>query len=152
MLHFPEDPAEPKLARERLALDEFMELQFRIQKRRKLFQLKARAMPCGGDNRLIRPLLKGLGFKLTAAQTGVLREIRKDMSGNHPMRRLLQGDVGSGKTVVAAYARMVEELRISLFAQEVKTAFPVSAKRLDQAWEEVRGMVRLAGPTPHRPR
>jgi ATP-dependent DNA helicase RecG len=43
-----------------------------------------------------------LGFKLTAAQTEVLRQLRKDLSGAHPMRRLLQGDVGSGKTVVAA--------------------------------------------------
>ncbi len=65
--------------------------------------MKARALPCGGqENRLIRPFLGRLGFKLTRAQTEVLRELRKDMSGTHPMRRLLQGDVGSGKTVVAA--------------------------------------------------
>src|SRR5262249_22673976 len=43
-----------------------------------------------------------LGFKLTKSQTVVLQQMRKDMSGQHPMRRLLQGDVGSGKTVVAA--------------------------------------------------
>jgi hypothetical protein len=47
-------------------------------------------------------VLARLGFKLTAAQTKVLREIRGDMGGAHPMRRLLQGDVGSGKTAVAA--------------------------------------------------
>ena len=50
----------------------------------------------------MKPFLAQLGFKLTAAQTNVLREIRADMGGAHPMRRLLQGDVGSGKTVVAA--------------------------------------------------
>jgi ATP-dependent DNA helicase RecG len=59
-------------------------------------------LPCGGNNRLIKPFLARLGFKLTDAQTKVLREIRQDMGGAHPMRRLLQGDVGSGKTAVAA--------------------------------------------------
>src|SRR5258706_7768999 len=50
----------------------------------------------------MKRFLARLGFKLTEAQTKGLRELRKDMSGRHPMRRLLQGDVGSGKTVVAA--------------------------------------------------
>src|SRR5438270_181618 len=58
--------------------------------------------PCPGDNHLIKPFLARLGFKLTEAQTKVLRELRQDMNGQHPMRRLLQGDVGSGKTAVAA--------------------------------------------------
>src|SRR4029077_1008231 len=66
------------------------------------FETKAQALPCRGDNHLIKPFLAKLGFKLTEAQTKVLRELRQDMSGEHPMRRLLQGDVGSGKTVVAA--------------------------------------------------
>ncbi|HSU55423.1 MAG TPA: ATP-dependent DNA helicase RecG, partial [Candidatus Dormibacteraeota bacterium] len=48
------------------------------------------------------PFLRALGFKLTEAQTKVLREFRQDMSSKLPMRRLLQGDVGSGKTAVAA--------------------------------------------------
>jgi ATP-dependent DNA helicase RecG len=102
LLHFPENEADGELARQRLALDEFIELQRRIQLRRRNFQAKARALPCGGDNHLIKPFLAALGFKLTEAQTRVLRDLRKDMSGPHPMRRLLQGDVGSGKTVVAA--------------------------------------------------
>ena len=91
-----------ELARRRLALDEFIELQRQIQRRRRNFETKARALPCRGDNHLIKPFLARLGFKLTAAQTKVLRELRQDLSGPHPMRRLLQGDVGSGKTVVAA--------------------------------------------------
>jgi len=101
LLHFPETEADIGLARQRLALDEFLELQLRIQLRRRNFEAKARALPCAGDNRLIRPFLARLGFKLTEGQTRVLRDLRKDMSGPHPMRRLLQGDVGSGKTVVA---------------------------------------------------
>ncbi len=102
MIHFPEALTDVELARRRLALDEFVDLQMQIQSRRKNFEAKARALPCGGDNRLMKPFLARLGFKLTNAQTKVLREIRADLGGAHPMRRLLQGDVGSGKTVVAA--------------------------------------------------
>src|ERR1019366_3027851 len=102
MIHFPEELTDVEIARQRLALDEFIELQVQIQTRRKNFESHATALPCGGNNRLIKPFLARLGFKLTDAQTKVLREIRKDMGGAHPMRRLLQGDVGSGKTAVAA--------------------------------------------------
>lgn len=102
MIHFPEELTDVEFARQRLALDEFVELQIQIQSRRKKFEANATALPCSGDNRFIKPFLAQLGFKLTAAQTWVLREIRADMGGAHPMRRLLQGDVGSGKTAVAA--------------------------------------------------
>ena len=102
MIHFPEELTDVEIARRRLALDEFVELQIQIQSRRKKFEALSKALPCGGDNRLMKPFLAQLGFKLTGAQTGVLKEIRADMGGAHPMRRLLQGDVGSGKTVVAA--------------------------------------------------
>ena len=101
MIHFPEELADVEIARRRLALDEFVELQIQIQSRRKRFEALSKALPCGGDNRLMKPFLAKLGFKLTGAQTSVLKEIRADMGGPHPMRRLLQGDVGSGKTVVA---------------------------------------------------
>src|SRR5438093_3492590 len=102
LLHFPETPDQPEVARRRLALDEFIELQRQVQLRRRNFETKAQSLPCAGDNHLIKPFLARLGFKLTEAQTKVLRELRRDLSGPHPMRRLLQGDVGSGKTVAAA--------------------------------------------------
>jgi ATP-dependent DNA helicase RecG len=107
MIHFPEELTDVEIARRRLALDEFVALQLQIQARRKKFEMASKALPCGGDNRLIKPLLAALGFKLTDAQTKVLREIRADLRGAHPMRRLLQGDVGSGKTVVAACAALM---------------------------------------------
>ncbi len=118
MIHFPEELTDVEIARRRLALDEFVELQIQIQSRRKKFEANAKALPCGGDNRLMKPFLAQLGFKLTEAQTKVLREIRADMGGPpspkgfgaasaHPMRRLLQGDVGSGKTVVAACSALM---------------------------------------------
>lgn len=106
-LHFPEQEADAEAARQRLALEEFVALQATLQRRRQALETKARALPCGGDNRLMRPFLARLGFKLTDAQTAVLRQIRADLSGPHPMRRLLQGDVGSGKTVVAACAALM---------------------------------------------
>jgi ATP-dependent DNA helicase RecG len=107
MIHFPEELTDVEIARRRLALDEFVELQLQIQSRRKKFEANVKAIPCGGDNHLMKPFLSRLGFKLTESQTHVLREIRTDMSGAHPMRRLLQGDVGSGKTVVAACSALM---------------------------------------------
>ena len=106
-LHFPGELTDVAVARRRLALDEFLELQVAIQRRRRRLQTNTRAWPCAGDNRLMRPFLKRLGFTLTEAQTKVLREIRRDLGGSQPMRRLLQGDVGSGKTVVAACSALM---------------------------------------------
>ena len=107
MIHFPNELTDVEFARQRLALDEFVALQFQIQSRRKKFEALSKALPCSGDNRLMKPFLAQLGFKLTAAQANVLKEIRADMGGAHPMRRLLQGDVGSGKTAVAACSALM---------------------------------------------
>jgi ATP-dependent DNA helicase RecG len=107
MIHFPEELTDVEIARRRLALDEFIALQLQIQSRRKNFEARTKALPCGGDNHLMKPFLTRLSFKLTEAQTKVLREIRHGMGGVHPMRRLLQGDVGSGKTAVAACSALM---------------------------------------------
>jgi len=101
-LHFPAQIADAEQARRRLALDEFVVLQAQMLRRRHNLAAHALGHPCAGDNRLIRPFLARLGFALTQSQTNVLRELRHDLGQSPPMRRLLQGDVGSGKTVVAA--------------------------------------------------
>ena len=101
-LHFPVELPDTELARQRLALDEFLDLQLAVRARREKLLANARSQPCKGDNHLIRPFLAQLGFALTESQTTVLREIRADLARGTPMRRLLQGDVGAGKTVVAA--------------------------------------------------
>lgn len=106
-LHFPDEVADAEPARQRLALDEFIQLQLDIQRRRRNLEANTRGLPCGGDNRLMKPFLRQLGFSPTVAQTRVLREIRADVSGSVPMRRLLQGDVGSGKTLVAGCAALM---------------------------------------------
>jgi ATP-dependent DNA helicase RecG len=103
-LHFPDDLDQAKAARRRLALDEFVELQSTIRRRRVTMQTKSKALPCAGDGSLVNPFLQQLEFQLTDAQRTVQMEIEGDLNGKHPMRRLLQGDVGSGKTVVAALA------------------------------------------------
>ncbi len=107
MLHFPEECEDAELGRQRLALDEFLALQVELQRRRRNLEAAARAPLSPGTNELMKPFLAQLGFQLTGAQTRVLRDIRKDMSGTVPMRRLLQGDVGSGKTAVAACAALM---------------------------------------------
>src|SRR5207237_1961923 len=60
-----------------------------------------------GDGALMEKFLRGLPFDLTDAQTRVIEELRRDLGSKHPMNRLLQGDVGSGKTVVAIAAMLL---------------------------------------------
>ena len=103
-LHFPAELADTSAARRRLALDEFVVLQRQLRRRRINLQSNAKALPCGGDNSFTGPFLESVGFHLTDAQRTVSMEIDGDLAGQLPMRRLLQGDVGSGKTVVAGLA------------------------------------------------
>ena len=105
-VHFPRDIGQTELARERLALEEFIRFQRQIRERRKTFQAKVKALECSGDDRLVKPFLAGLGFEFTGAQQRAWDEIARDMAGLYPMRRLLQGDVGCGKTAVAACAAL----------------------------------------------
>jgi secA DEAD-like domain len=79
------------------------------------------AVPLSGDGRLCRTLLGNLPFRLTAAQERVCGEIRTDLAQSTPMHRLLQGDVGSGKTIVAALSALTalesaEEVQVAIMA------------------------------------
>jgi ATP-dependent DNA helicase RecG len=99
--HFPETEAGLAAARRRLAFDEGLLLQLGLAiLRSRVARARGVAMSPRGD--LVTRLRTGLPWKLTAAQERVWEEIRRDMAAPHPMHRLLQGDVGSGKTVVAA--------------------------------------------------
>lgn len=106
-LHSPASLEQAGRARQRLAFDELLALQQELLRRRQRLEASVEGLPCAGDNRRIRPFLRQLGFPLTEAQTRVLREIREDLGRGRPMRRLLQGDVGSGKTVVSACAALM---------------------------------------------
>lgn len=89
----------------RLAFEELAAHQVSLRRLR-LAQQRISAPILEGDGRLRARLREGLPFRLTEAQERVVREIATDMARPHPMQRLLQGDVGSGKTVVAALAAL----------------------------------------------
>ena len=102
-IHFPEDWESLSAAREHLVLSEFFAMQMLIASRRAESQVRVGAAHCG-PGELIEKFLRSLPFELTDAQRRVIAEIRRDLGANVPMNRLLQGDVGSGKTVVAIAA------------------------------------------------
>jgi ATP-dependent DNA helicase RecG len=92
----------------RLKFEELLAQQLsQAQAKRERQRLRAPPLACGADGGLHARLLSVLPFALTAAQQRVGREIAADLARNQPMHRLLQGDVGSGKTVVAALAAAV---------------------------------------------
>lgn len=90
---------------QRLKFDELLAQQLSMQLARKK-RLSGNAIPLRGNGRLYRRLIDSLPFTLTPAQQRVLTEIQNDLSQPHPMHRLLQGDVGSGKTIVAALSAL----------------------------------------------
>ena len=102
-IHFPQTEEELGAARRRLVFDDFFlfELGLAIRRQREGRQRGIAMAPAG---ELVARLRQALPFRLTAAQGRVWEEIRRDLAAPHPMSRLLQGDVGSGKTIVAALA------------------------------------------------
>jgi ATP-dependent DNA helicase RecG len=105
-IHFPDSWEARDAAREHLVLTEFFMMQMLIASRRADASTRRGEKHCGAGALLDR-FLKSLPFELTAAQSKVIGEIRHDLAANHPMNRLLQGDVGSGKTVVAIAAMLL---------------------------------------------
>jgi ATP-dependent DNA helicase RecG len=106
-LHRPASLNEVETGRRRLAFDELFFLQL-VQAQVRHQQTEAQpGISFDRTNRLIRPLYASLPFQLTGAQTLVLQEIYADMASPRRMNRLLQGDVGSGKTVVALFAMLL---------------------------------------------
>ena len=102
-IHQPLDREQLQASRQRLVFDEFLLLQLALAQRRE--RLRQRQAPplelLPGQEDLVIRFLELLPFRLTGAQQRVLAEIRADMARPQPMARLVQGDVGSGKTVVA---------------------------------------------------
>ena len=99
-IHFPETWEAQRAARNHLVLSEFFAMQMLIASRRTEAHARVSAAH-SGRGELMEKFLGSLPFELTGAQTKVIAEIRRDMESKFPMNRLLQGDVGSGKTVVA---------------------------------------------------
>ncbi len=105
-IHYPDDWDSVKAARRRLAFDELFLLQMSVIRRRNDWREENRGIPVAVDNGVIESFLASLPFDLTGAQNRSLQEALADMRSHRAMSRLLQGDVGSGKTVVAAAAML----------------------------------------------
>ena len=102
-IHFPTTTAQRDAAREHLVFAEFFAMQMLIGSRRNEAVLRP-GQRHAGEGALLEKFLRALPFDLTGAQERVIEELRRDLASSHPMNRLLQGDVGSGKTVVAIAA------------------------------------------------
>ena len=105
--HYPDGEADWASARRRLAFDELFLLQLAVVRRKKEWQQEDQGIPLDAGASAVDGFLEALPFNLTGAQSRVLDEIMADLSQSRPMSRLLQGDVGSGKTVVAAAALLL---------------------------------------------
>jgi ATP-dependent DNA helicase RecG len=105
-VHFPRSIETAERARERLAFDELLLMQLAAQKRRTAWkeQKIGNAFAVDQHSGQLNTLIGSLPFQLTTAQERAVTDILQDLAQNKPMNRLLQGDVGSGKTIVAAIA------------------------------------------------
>ncbi len=103
-IHFPPDSAALEVARRRLVFDEFFYLQLSLLQRQRKARQKETSAILVPTGQLIDQFYQLLPFKLTGAQARVINDILNDLQKPVPMNRLVQGDVGSGKTVVAVVA------------------------------------------------
>jgi ATP-dependent DNA helicase RecG len=100
-IHEPDSLGAAGVARRRLAFDELLRLQLILVMRKRATEREARGIRHQTEGPLVRRFLDALPFPLTAAQEQAIAEVQGDLAGPHPMHRLLQGDVGAGKTIVA---------------------------------------------------
>jgi len=105
--HYPENEDTKDKARVRLAFDELFLLQLGVMSKKRQWQESRPGTPFDAKKTVLKQFLGSLPFKLTSAQDKVLGEIFNDLGQSRPMCRLLQGEVGSGKTVVATAALLV---------------------------------------------
>jgi ATP-dependent DNA helicase RecG len=103
-IHHPESMGAKEAARKRLAFDELFRLQTILVMRKRAVEREATGIRHQLDRELVARFRHALPFPLTEAQQRAIGEIQRDLAGAHPMHRLLQGDVGAGKTVVAVAA------------------------------------------------
>ena len=101
-IHFPTSNRHQEAARRRLAFDELFLLEMGLETKKVRFESDTNGIAFQADSDLIEQFTQSLPFNLTKAQLRVFGHIHVDMESQKPMNRLLQGDVGSGKTIVAA--------------------------------------------------
>ncbi|EPD52831.1 ATP-dependent DNA helicase RecG [Paenisporosarcina sp. HGH0030] len=101
-IHFPKSAEHVKQARRRFVYEELLQFQLKMQAIKKARKEQNKGLSIAYDVQKLKDLIAALPYELTNAQKRVVNEICKDLKEPHRMNRLLQGDVGSGKTVVAA--------------------------------------------------
>jgi ATP-dependent DNA helicase RecG len=106
-IHFPENTDSLEKSINRFKYEEFFFLQLILALQIYHYKEKEKGLSFSKPSKNVEILFNNLPFQLTDAQKRVIKEIRKDMKNPHPMNRLLQGDVGSGKTLVAVMAMLI---------------------------------------------
>jgi ATP-dependent DNA helicase RecG len=107
-LHFPLSREDVEISRQTLAFEELFYLQLIMALKKRNIEQEEKGISFEKTGERLEKLFKELlSFELTDAQKRVIKEIRADMKSHRPMNRLLQGDVGSGKTIVAIFAMMI---------------------------------------------
>lgn len=106
LIHLPDSMADQARARRRLAFDELLRVQTVLVSRKRAMERDELGIRHRIDGELVGRLRAALPYELTGAQRRVIAEIEADLAGVHPMHRLLQGDVGAGKTLVAVSAML----------------------------------------------
>lgn len=104
-IHFPDTPESIEKAKERIAYDELLQMQVYFQQRKQAYSTQRGAAKT--DTALSEQMISLLPYKLTGAQNRAIAKIIEDMASDKPMHRILQGDVSSGKSIVAANALLV---------------------------------------------
>ena len=143
-MHFPTSRDSWKVARRRLAFEELFVLEAGLAVRKRRFEREVRGLSHAGGGELVDRFLESLPFRPTRAQRRAIGEIAKDMAEPRPMHRLLQGEVGSGKTVVAVAAALVAA------GSDAQTAFMAPTEVLaEQHFLTVRRLLQpLSGAAP----
>ena len=153
-IHFPAGPAEEEEARRRLAFEELFLLELALAARRRSRRERVPAPRLAGGDELLRRYVAELPFEPTADQAAAFARIDEDLASDRPMQRLLMGEVGSGKTVVALHAmlRAVASGRQAALMAPTETLAEQHLATLDRLLGGLSPIALLTGSTPARSR
>ncbi len=139
-MHFPKDVESLALARRRIVFDEFFLFEITLLKKLEKMRTKLKASKIALNKALLTEFRKNLPFELTSCQCACIDEITHEMNSNIPMNKLLMGDVGTGKTLVAAYSA------IATYKSGYQAAFLVPTTVLaNQHYESLRKIFSVFG-------
>jgi ATP-dependent DNA helicase RecG len=153
-IHFPDEPEDPDDARHRLAFEELFLLELALAGRRHARAEQARARELRGTGELVDPWMRSLPFSPTNDQRRAMKRVERDLASASPMQRLLMGEVGSGKTVVALHAmlRAVESGAQAAFMAPTETLAEQHMATIDRLLGGHVPVSLLTGATPARRR